>query len=269
MPYTSAKAVTPILNPSTFFGLRDSLLPYLDGVRGLASEKVGDELCDKIEASIMNGQRTWYLWLSQRDHLPRKLQQIVRVSGKNVMDEEWSTVMVNGAIPKSMFEWHPPDDWTEWLRPEPDDLLLRPGTKAPDFDLTAADGTRIKLSDYQGKVVWLYFWRCGCPPCREGMPDIQHFHNKYKDHGLVVLGLNEADDKQIASNFMRDAGATFSTILDSSEAAQDVAWKSYRTTGVPVNYVLDRDGKVVDAWYGHLKGHTRETAALKRAGLEL
>jgi peroxiredoxin/outer membrane lipoprotein-sorting protein len=269
MAYTAADTVMPILNPSVFFGFQDSLSPFIDGVRSLGAEQIGEVPADKIEVSIMDGQRSWYLWISQHDHLPRKLQQIVRTSGKHVMEEEWSNVIVNGEISNSLFEWTPPEGWTEWRRPEPDEILLRPGTKAPDFDLASADGGRIKLSDYHGQVVWLYFWRVGCPPCRTGMPDVESFHKKYKDRGLVVLGLNEADDREIALDFMREAGATFPTILDSSEAARDVSWDGYRTTGVPVNYIIDREGKVVDAWYGHYEDHTRELAALKRAGLEL
>ncbi len=64
----------PIIDPSTFHGYTDSLQPYLDGVKSLGSEKFGDEDCDKIEVSIMKHQRSWYLWLSRSDHLPRKLQ---------------------------------------------------------------------------------------------------------------------------------------------------------------------------------------------------
>jgi hypothetical protein len=40
-------------------------------------------------------------------------------------------------------------------------------------------------------------------------------------------------------------------------------------TGVPLNYILDRQGKVVDTWYGYEEGHKRARAALKKAGLEL
>jgi hypothetical protein len=37
---------------------------------------------------------------------------------------------------------------------------------------------------------------------------------------------------------------------------------------VPLNYVIDREGKVVDAWYGYEKGHKRALAALEKAGFK-
>jgi outer membrane lipoprotein-sorting protein len=151
----------PIIDPSTFHGYTDSLQPYVDGVKSLGAEKVGAEDCDKIEVSIMKHQRSWYLWLSKRDHLPRKLKQVVRVSYDIVTTEEWSSVTLNADIPNTMFVWKPPDGWTEWKQPPIEARLLKPGTKAPDFDLASADGTRIRLSDYRGRVVWFYVWRAG------------------------------------------------------------------------------------------------------------
>jgi hypothetical protein len=151
----------PVLDPSTFHGYTDSLQAYLDGVKSLGTEKVGDEDCDKIEVSIMKHQRSWYLWLSKRDHLPRKLKQVVRVSYDIVMHEEWSSVTLNAEIPDTMFVWKPPEGWKEWRLPRPEERLLKPGAQAPDFDLTSADGKRIKLSDYRGRAVWFYIWRAG------------------------------------------------------------------------------------------------------------
>ena len=107
----------PVIDPSTFHGYTDSLQAYLDGVKSLPAEKVGGEECDKIEVSIMKHQRSWYLWLSKRDHLPRKLKEIVRVSYDLVIDEEWSSVTINADIPDTMFAWKPPKGWTQWRMP--------------------------------------------------------------------------------------------------------------------------------------------------------
>lgn len=151
----------PILDPSTFHGYTDSLQPYLDGVQSLGTEKVGDEECDKIEVSIMKHQRSWYLWLSKRDHLPRKLKQVVRVSYEITMNEEWSSVTLDAEMPDTLFAWEPPEGWTQWRLPKPEERLLKPGTQAPAFDLVSAGGSRIKLSDFRGQIVWLYIWRAG------------------------------------------------------------------------------------------------------------
>ena len=150
-----------IVDPSTFHGYTDSLQPYLDGVRGLGSEKVGQDDCDVVELSFMKNQRSWRLWLAKTDHLPRKLMQVVRVSYDIVAEESWSEVTVNAEIPNDRFAWSAPDGWKEWRIPPIEEGLLKPGTPAPDFDLAAPDGSRIKLSNFRGQIVWLNKWRCG------------------------------------------------------------------------------------------------------------
>ena len=151
----------PIIDPSTFHGYTDCLQAYLDGIKSLPAEKVGTEECDHIEVSIMKHQRSWYLWLSKTDHLPRKLQEIVRVSFDLIIDEQWSDLAINADIPKKMFVWTPPKGWKQWKFPDPKDKLLKPGTQGPDFQLASADGKQIRLSDFRGQVVWLYIWRAG------------------------------------------------------------------------------------------------------------
>ncbi len=150
-----------ILDPSTFHGYTDSLQAYIDGVSSVGSEAIRGEECDVILVSIMKGQRTWKLWLSRKDHLPRKLRQVVRVSYDIVTEEEWSEVRINAPIPDKVFRWSPPEGWKQWRMPKPGDNLLAHGSRAPDFELTLADGSKTKLSDHRGKVVLLNFWRVG------------------------------------------------------------------------------------------------------------
>jgi peroxiredoxin/outer membrane lipoprotein-sorting protein len=264
MVYSAENMFLPIVDPSTFHGLTDSLQAYTDGMKSLGTETVDSDVCDKIEVSFMNHQRSWTLWLSQRTHLPRKLEAVVRAKDEMVANEEWSSVVVNDDIDGSKFIWKTPEGWTEWVRPEPEGSLLKPGTKAPDFDLVSADGNRIKLSDYRGQIVCLHNWRVGCPPCREGAGPLQDLYMKYRDQGLVVLGINCDDDKNIALEFIHDTGTTFPNILDTSAAAEKVCVKDYRCFGVPVNYIIDSTGNVVDAWYGN--STERALAAIKKTG---
>ena len=195
------------------------------------------------------------------------MKEIVRIAYDNITHEEWSSVAVNEEIPDSLFAWQPPAGWTEWTLPDPDAGLLKPGSKAPDFEMASVDGKRIRLSDYQGSAVWLCFWRLGCPPCREETPFLQELHTKYGDQGIVVLGVNVSDQRQLTLDYLRELGVTFPNILDTSEAAQEVCHQVYGGGGVPLNYLIDRNGNVVDAGFYHLSA--RAKTALGQVGIDL
>jgi AhpC/TSA family len=101
------------------------------------------------------------------------------------------------------------------------------------------------------------------------MCHLQEFHKKYKDKGLVILGFDCADDKQIALEMLRENNATFTNIIDSTEAAQKVCFNDYQTKGasaVPMSYIIDRDGNVVDAWYGYYPDQSKALAAFQKSG---
>jgi peroxiredoxin len=104
------------------------------------------------------------------------------------------------------------------------------------------------------------------------MCHLQELYAKYSDKGLVVLGFDASDDKQIALEMLRDNKVTFPNIIDSSDAAMKVCFQQYQRFGrsaVPMSYVIGRDGKIVDAWYGYEKGEARTVAAMQKVGGEL
>lgn len=84
----------------------------------------------------------------------------------------------------------------------------------------------------------------------------------------MVLGLNRADDRKITLDYLKENNVSFPNILDTSMAAH-LALAQYETLigmmAVPLTYVIDRDGKVVDAWYGYESAKAQ--AALKKLGL--
>ena len=122
---------------------------------------------------------------------------------------------------------------------------------AEDFTAWDFEGNEVQLSDYKGKIVFLYFWATWCGPCREKMPIIQEFYEEHKDQGVVVLavsstevemrGRKDADAAQDqVKRFIEENGFTFPVFLD----RYSEGWKIYQQRGIPVNYVIDREGIV-------------------------
>ncbi len=102
------------------------------------------------------------------------------------------------------------------------------------------------------------------------MCHLQKLYETYRNKGLVVLGINTADTKDIAAALLQENAVSFPNIADTTdEAAQ--AMRKYETLGgmsaVPMSYVIDRQGKVVEAWYDYREGKA-EKLIKKLMGIE-
>ena len=85
---------------------------------------------------------------------------------------------------------------------------------------------------------------------------------------MVILGFNTGDDKKIAKLMVRENGVTFPNIRDASRLTWKTLDKKFHALGgVPTNYIIDRQRKVVDAWIG--RNHARALEAVKKAGVEI
>ena len=72
---------------------------------------------------------------------------------------------------------------------------------APDFTLRDLKGNQVSLSDFRGQPVVLNFWATWCSPCRVEIPHLEALYTKYKDQGLVVLGMNTETDYMKVKHF--------------------------------------------------------------------
>ena len=129
--------------------------------------------------------------------------------------------------------------------PEPDTGVLEPrrptvGEVVPDFALrdVREPGIVRKLSDYRGRAVVLNWFATWCGPCKAEVPTFQAAQDALGDQ-VVFLGIDFAEDRDVAARFLASLGATYPALLDSNAAVAD----HYRVgPGLPVTFFIDRDG---------------------------
>lgn len=92
------------------------------------------------------------------------------------------------------------------------------------------------------------------------MPHLEKFYRDYKDKGIILVGFNTSDDRKRVKEVLERHKITFPNIYDLSVKAKVIQFEMYQRankSGVPLNYLIDRNGKVVEAWYDYEKGFKR------------
>lgn len=112
---------------------------------------------------------------------------------------------------------------------------------APDFELTTFEGDTFRLSDFRGQVVVVNFWASWCGPCRDEAPVLQDLWERYREQGVVLVGVDYADVEANARAFIAEFGITYPNGPDTGTRISE----HYRIQGVPETFVIDQAGNVV------------------------
>ncbi len=119
--------------------------------------------------------------------------------------------------------------------------LLPEPVPAPDLTLERVDGLPLHLATLRGSVVFLNFWATWCVPCRQEMPAMERLYRTYEKRGLAVVAVNFGESKAELQDFATALSLSFPIMLDS----QGDAARTLGVRGLPVTFLLDRDGRIL------------------------
>ncbi|GAC1388143.1 MAG: hypothetical protein NVSMB31_01630 [Vulcanimicrobiaceae bacterium] len=130
------------------------------------------------------------------------------------------------------------------------------GTHAQSFSVPTLTGETSSLQAYRGHIVVMNLWASWCPPCRAEMPDLQRLWVRYRNHNVVVLGVNEGESPERARAFAGSLGIHFPVLVDQEQQYGRV----YAALGMPTTIVVDTGGNIVRGYNGALSFEQRADA---------
>jgi thiol-disulfide isomerase/thioredoxin len=124
--------------------------------------------------------------------------------------------------------------------------------EAPDFTATVVANApdpaelALTLSKLRGHPVLLDFWATWCGPCQAQSPIVNGVAQRFRDRGLVVVGVNTSDAEGLAARFAAKKGLTFPMVYDEGNAIAN----KYRVENLPTLVAISKEGKVVAIRHG-------------------
>jgi len=120
------------------------------------------------------------------------------------------------------------------------EVKLKPYT-APQFGMTLFDGDEFSLDQERGKIVVVNFWASWCVPCRDEAPGLEDVWQRYKDRGVVLVGVDIKDTPDDARSFLQRYVASYPSGFDEKKQI----YIDYGVYGLPETFVIDPQGMVV------------------------
>ena len=129
------------------------------------------------------------------------------------------------------------------LSPKPEDMRsmtrMLVGSPAPELRGSYYHAHAGTLAKLRGKVVVLDFWATWCGPCRMTLPSLQALYGKYRDKGLVVIGVS-SEDSGTLNAFRSQSGQDYPLFQDPGQLTQ----REYAAFAFPTLVLVDRRGMV-------------------------
>lgn len=130
------------------------------------------------------------------------------------------------------------------------------GREAPEFTISLLDGGELRLRHLRGKIVVVNFWASWCyPACWNEAPRLEAAWQRYKDQGLMMVGMVHQDSEGNARDFIQKHGKTYPNGMD-PESRIAIEYGLY---GVPETFFIDRQGRIAYKHIGEISMETLTT----------
>lgn len=137
-----------------------------------------------------------------------------------------------------------------------DGPALRIGDSMRSFRAQTLTDERMELPDAAiGKVLVLFFWASWCRSCNNEMRAIEAIWKDHRDRGLLVLAVNSGQCARQVASFVKEMVVTYPVLLDPGSEIS----RAYHVTGLPMTFVIDRQGRV----HGRILGEANEATFRK------
>ena len=113
---------------------------------------------------------------------------------------------------------------------------------ALDLKLRDMNGIEVNLADFKGKPLMINFWATWCPPCLEEIPYFVQLSEKYKDDGLVILGISTDDTPDQVKPFAAQLKMNYPVLIGLEQPAVERAFGAM--WAIPVTIFVKKDGNV-------------------------
>jgi len=123
---------------------------------------------------------------------------------------------------------------------------------------TDAQGKTQPMTQWQHQVIVVNFWATWCPPCRDEMPELSALQEKYRDRGLVVLGIS-TDDVAKTRQFAQDMPVSYPLLASEADTMNLAATLGNDRDVLPYTLVLRRDGSVATRYFGRIDSQALES----------
>jgi thioredoxin-dependent peroxiredoxin len=130
--------------------------------------------------------------------------------------------------------------------------MITENQKAPDFELATDEGRKVKLSDFTGRKVILYFYpKDDTPGCTTQACDLRDHIEEFDSRGAVVLGVSP-DDVASHKKFKEKFGLNFTLLADPDHKVAEAygVWKEKNLYGKKMmgvertSFVIDENGNI-------------------------